>query len=126
MGPASLTAFSRRAAHFTPCVEIGWRLALVHWGKGYATEAARAVLNHAFTRLGIAEIVALTAPNNRRSRAVMEKIGMTRDPNGDFDHPELKHASALTLSSSATRHLGNVYGKAQLGQPFKQTKAILV
>ena len=76
-------------AHFTPCVEIGWRLAYAHWGKVYATEAAQAVLSHAFTRLGIAGIVALTVPNNRRSRAAMEKIGMTRDLNGDFDHPEL-------------------------------------
>jgi RimJ/RimL family protein N-acetyltransferase len=76
-------------AHFTPCVEIGWRLAFEHWGKGYATEAARAVLNYAFTRLGIVEIVALTVQNNRRSRGVMEKIGMSRDYDGDFDHPEL-------------------------------------
>ncbi len=76
-------------AHFTPCIEIGWRLAYAHWGKGYATEAARAVLNYAFTRLSIAEIVACTVPNNRRSRAVMEKIGMSRDHNGDFDYPKL-------------------------------------
>jgi RimJ/RimL family protein N-acetyltransferase len=76
-------------AHFTPCVEIGWRLAFEHWGKGYATEAAKAVLNHAFTRLEIAEIIAITVPNNRRSRAVMEKIGMKRDWDGDFDYPML-------------------------------------
>jgi RimJ/RimL family protein N-acetyltransferase len=76
-------------AHFTPCIEIGWRLAYAHWGKGYATEAARAVLNYAFTRLGVAEIVAITVPNNHRSRAVMEKIGMSRDHNGDFEYPEL-------------------------------------
>jgi RimJ/RimL family protein N-acetyltransferase len=76
-------------AHFTPCVEIGWRFSYAHWGKGYATEAAKAVLNHAFTRLGIAEIVSFTVPKNGRSRAVMEKIGMTRDRNGDFEHPML-------------------------------------
>jgi RimJ/RimL family protein N-acetyltransferase len=76
-------------ANFIPCVEIGWRLAFEHWGKGYATEAAKAVLNHAFTRLGIHEIVAFTVPKNRRSRAVMEKIGMKCDLHGDFDDPEL-------------------------------------
>jgi RimJ/RimL family protein N-acetyltransferase len=75
-------------AHFTPCVEIGWRLAFEHWGKGYATEAAKAVLNHAFMRLGIDEIVAFTVPKNGRSRAVMEKFGMKRDLDGD-DDPEL-------------------------------------
>ena len=76
-------------AHFTPCVEIGWRLAFEHWGRGYATEAARAVLSHAFTQLGIDEIVSLTVPRNLRSRAVMEKIGMKRDWDGDFDYPML-------------------------------------
>jgi RimJ/RimL family protein N-acetyltransferase len=75
-------------AHFTPCVEIGWRLAFEHWGMGYATEAAKAVLNHA-SRDWILPRLAITVPNNRRSRALMERIGMTRDPNGDFDHPEL-------------------------------------
>lgn len=60
-----------------------------HWGIGYATEAAKAVLNHAFTRLGIAEIVSFTVPKNARSRAVMEKIGMKRDWDGDFDFPKL-------------------------------------
>lgn len=74
-------------AHFTPCVEIGWRLAREHWGKGYATEAATAVLDHAFRHLGLDEIVAFTVPANRRSRRVMERIGMTRDPRDDFDHP---------------------------------------
>jgi RimJ/RimL family protein N-acetyltransferase len=76
-------------AHFTPCIEIGWRLSFEYWGKGYATEAAKAVLNHAFTQLGIDEIVAFTVPKNGRSRAVMEKIGMKRDLHGDFDDPEL-------------------------------------
>jgi RimJ/RimL family protein N-acetyltransferase len=76
-------------AHFTSCVEIGWRLSFEHWGKGYATEAAKAVLNHAFTRLGIDEIVAFTVPKNGRSRAVMEKIVMKHDLHGDFNDPEL-------------------------------------
>jgi RimJ/RimL family protein N-acetyltransferase/putative methionine-R-sulfoxide reductase with GAF domain len=74
-------------AHFTPCLEIGWRIASKHWGKGYAPEAARAVAEFAFERLGLREIVSLTAPANLRSRRVMEKIGMTRSAEDDFDHP---------------------------------------
>jgi len=77
----------RFEAHFTPCVEIGWRLAAQHWGQGYATEAARAALAFGFETLGLREIVALTAPDNRRSRRVMEKLGMTHNPADDFDHP---------------------------------------
>lgn len=73
--------------HFTPCVEIGWRLAQVCWNKGYATEGARAALHFGFEIVGLDEIVSFTVTDNRRSRHVMEKIGMTYDPNGDFDHP---------------------------------------
>ena len=76
-------------APFTPCVEIGWRLARAHWGRGYATEAARAALADAFGRLGLAEVVAFTVPANAPSRAVMTRLGMTRDPADDFDHPLL-------------------------------------
>jgi RimJ/RimL family protein N-acetyltransferase len=76
-------------AHFTPCVEIGWRLAQKHWGQGYATEAARASLNFGFENLGLSEIVSFTATANARSRAVMERIGMTHSPADDFDHPML-------------------------------------
>jgi ribosomal-protein-alanine N-acetyltransferase len=76
-------------AHFTPCVEIGWRLAAAHRGRGYATEAARAVLAHAFGALGLREVVSFTVPANAASRRVMEKLGMTRDPADDFDHPAL-------------------------------------
>ncbi|BEV71007.1 GNAT family N-acetyltransferase [Paludibacterium sp. THUN1379] len=76
-------------AHFTPCVEIGWRLARAHWGKGYAREAARAVLRYGFDQLQLAEIVAFTVPANQRSRAVMQAIGMQRDDTGDFLHPQL-------------------------------------
>jgi len=74
-------------APFTPCVEIGWRLAYAYWGRGYATEAALAVIDFAFSELGLAEVVAMTAPANVRSKAVMERIGMTYDPGADFDHP---------------------------------------
>jgi RimJ/RimL family protein N-acetyltransferase len=79
----------RFEAHFTPAVEIGWRLARDAWGHGYATEAARAVLAFAFDELGLDEVVSFTTVENRRSRRVMERIGMTYDENGDFDHPNV-------------------------------------
>jgi len=74
---------------FMPCVEVGYRLAFEHWGKGYATEGARAALAFGFESLGLKEIVAMTAVSNLRSRHVMEKLGMTRDPIDDFDHPNV-------------------------------------
>ena len=76
-------------AHFTPCLEIGWRLAFAHWGRGYATEAARRVLAHAFGPLDRAEIVSFATRDNRRSRAVMERLSMRHDPADDFLHPNL-------------------------------------
>lgn len=74
-------------AHFTPAVEIGWRLAFNHWGKGYATEGAKATLNYGFETLKLHEIVSFTTVNNQRSRHVMEKIGMHRNPQDDFNYP---------------------------------------
>jgi len=74
-------------AHFTPCVEVGWRLAVDRWGRGYATEAARAALAIGFGPLALEEIVSMTVPDNHRSRRVMERLGMTRDPADDFVHP---------------------------------------
>jgi RimJ/RimL family protein N-acetyltransferase len=79
----------RFQAHFTPCVEIGWRLAYEQWGHGYATEAARAALDFGFTKAGLAQIVSFTVPENLRSRRVMEHLGMTHSPADDFDHPNL-------------------------------------
>ncbi len=79
----------RFEAHFTPCVEIGWRLASEYWGQGYATEAARAVLAYAFDVLKLEEIVSFTVPANVRSQNVMRKIGMVRDEEGDFLLPKL-------------------------------------
>lgn len=76
-------------APFTPAVEIGWRLAREHWGQGYATEAARASLAFAFDVLDLDEVVSFTVPENVRSRAVMERLGMVHDVTGDFDHPRL-------------------------------------
>lgn len=83
------------AAAFTPCVEVGWRLAADHWGKGYATEGARAALAFGFGQAGLAEIVSFTSVVNARSRAVMERLGMVRDPADDFDHPNLPAGHVL-------------------------------
>jgi RimJ/RimL family protein N-acetyltransferase len=76
-------------AHFTPAVEVGWRLAERFWGRGYATEAATAALAHGFGELGLGEIVSFTTVANDRSRRVMERLGMHRGPADDFDHPSL-------------------------------------
>ena len=76
-------------AHFTPAVEVGWRLAQEGWGRGYATEAARAALQDGFERFAFAEIVSMTSVTNTRSQRVMQKLGMTRDPDDDFDHPNV-------------------------------------
>src|SRR5687767_11555298 len=82
-------------AHFTPCVEIGWRLLPEHWGRGYATEAARAALAFGFETLRLGEVVAFTVPSNGPSRRVMERIGMTRNPADDFDHPKAAEGHPL-------------------------------
>jgi RimJ/RimL family protein N-acetyltransferase len=85
----------RFEADFTPCVEVGWRLAAEAWGHGYATEAARAALAFGFEVRGLSEILSWTVPANLRSRAVMERIGMTHDPADDFDHPSIAVGSPL-------------------------------
>ena len=72
-----------------PMVEVGWRLAREHWGHGYASEAAQAALRVGFEHLGLDEIVSFTVPQNVRSIAVMERIGLLRDASRDFDHPRL-------------------------------------
>lgn len=82
-----------------PVVEIGWRLASDHWGMGFATEAARSVLNHALTELCLPEVIAFTAAPNQASQRVMQKIGMQRDPASDFNHP------ALDIHSPLARHV---------------------
>ena len=76
-------------APFTPCVELGYRLAFAHWGRGFATEGARAAIAIGFGALGLEEIVAMTAAGNERSRRVMERVGMTRLAADDFDHPNI-------------------------------------
>lgn len=76
-------------AHFTPAIEIAWRLLRALWRRGYANEAAQAALDYGFDKLGLAEIVAVTVPANLRSLRVMERLGMTRDPAEDYDHPNV-------------------------------------
>lgn len=77
-------------AHFTPCVEIGWRLAADYWGRGLATEGAREVLRRA-----VGPVVSFTTVQNWRSRRVMEKLGLTHDSADDFDHPRLPEGHPL-------------------------------
>lgn len=81
--------------HFTPCVEIGWRLAAKHWGQGYAMEGAETALKYGFKKCGLEEIVAFTVPANLRSKRVMEKIGMAHNPQDDFLHPALPKSHPL-------------------------------
>jgi ribosomal-protein-alanine N-acetyltransferase len=82
-------------AHFTPAVEVGWRLSRDAWGHGYAPEGARAALDVAFTELGLDEVVSITVPDNAKSRRVMEKLGMTYDPADHFDNPTVPADSPL-------------------------------
>lgn len=84
---------------FAPCTDIGWRLAPAYWGKGLAGEAARACLAYGFDELELDEIVSFTVPENLRSRAVMEKLGMREDTGGGFAHP------ALPLEHRLSRHV---------------------
>lgn len=74
-------------APFTPAVEVGWRLARAAWGNGYATEAARAAVDFGHGSVRLPEVLSFTAAINLRSRAVMERIGLVHQPEGDFDHP---------------------------------------
>ena len=75
-----------------PAFEIGWRLARRHWGQGYATEAAGAILGFGFETLDLDQIVSYAVETNWRSRAVMERLGMRHEPDLDFDHPRVPEA----------------------------------
>ena len=88
-------SFPNFDAPFMPAVEVGWRLAFDCWGRGLATEGARAVARYAFEELGLDGLVSFTVPGNLRSRRVMEKLGMTHDPRDDFDHPRLPEVHPL-------------------------------
>jgi RimJ/RimL family protein N-acetyltransferase len=103
-------AVPRFVAHFTPAVEIGWRLAFDAWGHGYATEGARAVLAFGIETLRLPEIVSYTAPSNLRSIRVLERIGLRRDERDDFEHPLVpeghplrRHVLYRTVPSSSDR-----------------------
>lgn len=85
----------RFEAAFTPCVEVGWRLARSAWRHGYATEAAQAALSVGFDQVGLAQIVSFTTAANLRSQAVMQRIGMHHNDSDDFDHPSLEPGSPL-------------------------------
>jgi RimJ/RimL family protein N-acetyltransferase len=89
----------RHPLPFMPCVEVGWRLARPAWGHGFATEAAREALRVGFDELGLDEVVSFAVEGNTASRAVMERLGMTRDPADDFDHP------ALPVGDPLRRHV---------------------
>ena len=104
-------------AHFTPCVEIGWRLAAPYWSRGYATEAARVAVAFGFTRAGLQEIVSFTVPANHRSIAVMERLGMRYD--GEFEHPKLARDDPLrrhVLYRLSLRSLVRLAGARCLGR----------
>jgi RimJ/RimL family protein N-acetyltransferase len=85
----------RVAAHASPVVEVGWRLAHESWGHGLATEGARAAVHYAFETLNLPSLVSFTVPANMRSRRVMEKIGMVHDPSANFLHPNLPEGHPL-------------------------------
>jgi ribosomal-protein-alanine N-acetyltransferase len=83
------------ALPFSPAVEVGWRLAQHAWGRGVATEAARAALADGWDRLGLRDVVSMTSVINTRSQAVMQKLGMTRDPADDFEMPQIPEGHPL-------------------------------
>lgn len=95
LGFSGLRVFDVADHPMTPCVEVSWRQGLAHWRQGYATEAARAVLADGFARAGLKEILAWTARTNLRSQAVMERIGMARRPERDFEHPLVAEGDPL-------------------------------
>ena len=100
-------------------VEVGWRLASSHWGNGYATEAAREALRFGFTNVGLEEIVSFTVPQNIRSRRVMERIGLVRDPAGDFDHPRVDPVAYPHLVPHVFYRLSSADWRAR-GTPFPE------
>jgi len=98
---------------FAPCYDVGWRLGSRWWGRGLATEGALAALRHGFDVVGLDEIVSFTVPANVRSRRVMERIGMVRDADGDFDHP------ALAAEHPLARHVLYRMNASQRGQTLR-------
>ena len=97
-------------SNFTPAVEVGWRLGFKYWGKGYATEGAKASLEYGIKQCSLKEIISFTVPANVRSLRVMEKIGLKRDLNSDFTHPKLaadhKLSHHVLYKLSADEYIG--------------------
>jgi len=120
-------AVQRFEAPFTPCVEVGWRLARDAWGNGYATEAAREALRFGFEESRLPEIVSMTAVPNERSRRVMERIGMHRDPADDFDYPALPEGHPLRrhvlYRLTAAEHAARARVHATAGSPGQHRAA---
>lgn len=120
LGYVGLSVPSFEAA-FTPCVEVGWRLARAAWGHGYAVEAARAALDAAYGTLGLDAVVSFTAVDNARSRRVMDRLGMHHEPADDFDHPALPPGHRLRRhvlyrlgrSDRSAGLAGDEYGRAR-------------
>ncbi|RYD62107.1 MAG: N-acetyltransferase [Verrucomicrobiaceae bacterium] len=83
------------SAHFTPCVEIGWRLLPKFWGQGIAFAAARQAEDCAFSVLKLKQLVSFTTESNSRSRKLMERLGFSHDPRDDFEHPSLENDHPL-------------------------------
>jgi hypothetical protein len=110
---------------FTPCVEVGWRLAFEHWGYGYATEAARLALSYGFGILALSEVVSYTSATNHRSRAVMERLGMRRDPAEDFDYPSLPEGHSPPKACPLQARFGFIFRHALTSRsgPAKRTSA---
>lgn len=108
--------FSAPFNQSVPAVEIGWRLAFNHWGKGYATEGALTALKYGFETLGLEEIVSFTAVANQRSKHVMEKIGMHHNPEDDFNHPNIAEGHPLR------RHVLYRLEKAKWLEQLQSTK----
>jgi RimJ/RimL family protein N-acetyltransferase len=98
-------------------VEVGWRLASAHWGNGYATEAAVEALRFGFAEVGLDEIVSFTVPQNIRSRRVMERIGLVRDPRADFDHPRVDRVAYPHLVPHVLYRLTRGAWRAMTGSP---------
>lgn len=78
-----------------PAIEIGWRIGTKYWGKGYASEAAQAVVDHAFNTLGLNELVSFTTTTNKRSEKLMQRLGFMRSEKDDFDHPKIAEGHVL-------------------------------
>ena len=104
-----------------PMVEVGWRLAREHWGNGYVTEAAREALRFGFEDVGLERIVSFTVPQNERSWRVMERIGLQRDPAGDFDHPNVDAVAYPHLVRHLFYRSGRAEWRTRRGGPTRPT-----